>query len=105
MPPLRIFCAVFAMSQMVQAGWPVLPQVTMVGTPAARASEGMVAVRKVNADASLIALPLNMQNIVAWSKVRHTVRVASVAERSNAPGCRPGDFGLRGFESLPAHLM
>ena len=30
-------------------------------------------------------------------------RHASVAEWSIALGCKPSDYGLRGFESLPAH--
>ena len=30
---------------------------------------------------------------------------ASVVERSITPRCRRGDFGLRGFESLPTHKM
>gem|GEM_PF-6230489 len=36
-------------------------------------------------------------------KMVHNIRHASVAEWSNAHGCKPCDSGLRRFESCPAH--
>src|SRR3989338_1821893 len=35
----------------------------------------------------------------------HNIRTASVPKRSKGIGCKPIDFGLRWFESNPAHLI